>query len=155
MRSIFDNPVDPKSLDLASQLAEQIYALHQAASPYETQLSELSTLVGSPVTQFEVDSAFGSVNPRSFAFDLLVRSVAIPGEISRSEMLEMLQHLLQPKRGEVRDAFWLACLTRGTGDSRISDLIYWPGEYFKDGNNNRELSAEEILHLAEMGGRSN
>ena len=33
-------------------------------------------------------------------------------------------------------------------DPRISDLIHWPGEYFGDGDNSRELSPQDILDIA-------
>lgn len=154
MRSILESPVDPERLNLLSRLVERVYALHETAHSYENELVELGALAGSAVTPFQIDCAFGSASPRSFAHDLLVRSVVIPSDISRAEMLEMLQHLLQPKRGELRHGYWLACLARSTGDQRISDLIYWPGEYFKDGDNSRDMSAEAILRVAEASGRS-
>lgn len=138
---------------VASQIAEKIYAAHEAGQSYDQLLSEFGKLIGKPVTPFEVCSAFGSVNPQAFAHDLLLHSAEIPDDLSDSEMLDLIQHLLQPKRGELRSSFWLACLKQNTGDPRISDLIFWPGEYFGDGDNKRELSAEEILHTARAHGR--
>ena len=149
MRPILESPVNTELLALTTPLVEHIYALHEAGGSYDPLLSQLSQLVGTPVTQYEVCSGFGSVSPESFAYDLLVRSIVIPGNLSHPEMLELVQYLLQPEQEELRTGFWLACLTLNTGDPRFSDLIYWPGEYFKDGDNSRELSAEEILRTAQ------
>jgi hypothetical protein len=38
--------------------------------------------------------------------------------------------------------------TDGRGRGRLSDLIYWPGEYFGD-DNQRELTPEQILDIAQ------
>ena len=155
MRLILEHPVKPELLAQASQLVEQIYALHEAGRSYDQCLSGLSELVGKVVTPYQVCAAFGSVSPKSFAHDLLVDWTASPADLDRSEMLELLQRVLQPKRGELRSSYWLACLKQNTGDPRLSDLIYWPGEYFHDGDNSRELSAEEILRIALANGYSN
>jgi hypothetical protein len=148
MRPVLETPVNDELIAQTTRLTEHIYALHESGRPYDPLLAELTALVGSVVTPFDVDSAFGSVSPRSFAHDLHVRSLAIPDDLDRSEMLDLLNRVLNPKRGELRVPYWLACLARSTGDKKISDLIYWPGEYFQDGDNNRELSAEEILETA-------
>ena len=154
MRSILESTVKPEQLARITPLVEQIYALHEDGRSYDHLCTELSDLVGSGVTVFDVCSAFGSVDPQSFAHDLLVRAIAIPNDLVHSEMLELVELLLEPKRGELRTAYWLACLTQNTGDPRFSNLIYWPGEYFHDGDNSRELSAEEIIRIAQTSGSS-
>jgi hypothetical protein len=42
--------------------------------------------------------------------------------------------------------FWVLALN--IPDPRVSDLIFWPGEYFGDGDNRRELSAEQVVDIA-------
>jgi len=154
MRPLLETPVNDELIAQTTLLVEHIYALHESGLPYDPLLVELSAVVGSVVTLFDVCSAFGSVSPRSFAHDLHARSLAIPDDLDRSEMLDLLRQLLNPKRGELRTSFWLACLARSTGDKNISNLIYWPGEYFQDGDNSRELTAEEILDTALASGRT-
>jgi hypothetical protein len=154
MRPLLETPVNDELMARTTPLVEHIYALHEAGLPYGPLLAELAALVGTTATPFDVCSAFGSVSPQSFVHDLHARSIAIPDDLDRSEMLELLHHVLDPKRGELRLSFWLACLARSTGDKNISGLIYWPGEYFQDGDNSRVLSAEEILNTALANGRT-
>jgi hypothetical protein len=152
MRSVLESPVDPEAMALATQVVERIYAAHEAGHTYDESLAMLGKLVGKSVMPHQVHMAFGSVSPQSFAHDLLLHSAQIPSDLSDSEMLELLQHVLRPSRGELRTSFWLACIKENTGDPRVSDLIYWPGEYFGDGDNRRTLSAHEILQTAKAHG---
>ncbi len=70
-----------------------------------------------------------------------------PLELSRDEMLEIITRLCTAAGEEHELVFWIKLLERNL-DPRISDLIYWPGEYFGDGNNSRRMSPEEILETA-------
>jgi hypothetical protein len=44
--------------------------------------------------------------------------------------------------------FWLGLLEANLPDPRIADLLFWPGEYFGDGDNTRALSPEQVLTIA-------
>jgi hypothetical protein len=153
MRSVLESPVAPDQLARTTRLVEQIYGLHETGQPYQHLRAELGQLVGHDVTALDVHSAFGSVTPQEFAHSILARSVTIPSDLSHSEMLELFQCLVDPSEGELRTSFWLACLRENTGNSRISDLIYWPGEYFGDGDDSRELTPQEALRIAIADGR--
>ncbi|HEY0726196.1 MAG TPA: hypothetical protein VGD41_19910, partial [Pyrinomonadaceae bacterium] len=111
-------------------------------------LRALGRLTGRIVSSFEIDSAFGSVNANVFACDLLLDRNLIPSDLTREEMLELVEAICNPKGNLPYSAFWIECLKVNTGDDRISELIFWPGEYFGDGDNARELSSEEILETA-------
>jgi len=148
MRAAVENPVGPEQLARATQLAEQIYMLYEAGRDWDQTRADLSRIVGCVVATFDVHAAFGSVDPAGFAHDLLARSAVIPTDLSHVEMLELVQCLLEPRSGERRTSFWLACLAENTGNPKFSSLIYWPGSYFGDGDNSRELSAEEVLRIA-------
>lgn len=137
---------DPR-LPRAIALAAEIYRLHEAGRDYAPSLAALSALAERPISAFDVDSAFGSVRHETFARSLLVDWDHPPVDLTEAEMLELIERLLQPT-GELLPAYWLACLKANTGDERISDLIFWPGQYFGDGGNRRELSAAEILATA-------
>ncbi len=63
-------------------------------------------------------------------------------------MLEIIERLFEARHNEFQPSFWLMCLKKNTGDSNISDLLYWPGEYFGDGNNRRVMTADEVLQTA-------
>jgi len=69
-------------------------------------------------------------------------------DITREELLELIRRFSTPGYEEHELIFWLKLLEANVPDPRISDLIFWPGEYFGDGDNSRELSPEEILEIA-------
>jgi len=71
---------------------------------------------------------------------------------TKGEMLEMLQLIYEAKGTEFQIEYWVECLRLNTGDEYISDLIFWPDEYFWK-TIDKELSAEEILDEA-LGPRS-
>ncbi len=62
-------------------------------------------------------------------------------------MLEMLELICQAKGTEFQVEYWVECLRINTGDDRLSDLIFWPDEYFGKPVP-QDLSAEEILDVA-------
>lgn len=62
-------------------------------------------------------------------------------------MLEMLQLVCEAKGSEVQIEYWVQCLRVNTGDDRLSDLIFWPDDYFGKPTT-KELSAEDILEIA-------
>jgi hypothetical protein len=72
----------------------------------------------------------------------------LPG-ITREELLELIRRVAQADGEEHEIDFWLGLLAVNIPDPRISDLIFWPGEYFGDGDNSRALSPEQILEIAQ------
>jgi hypothetical protein len=68
-------------------------------------------------------------------------------------LLELIRRVSTAGAEEHEKIFWLGLLEANVPDKRISGLIFWPGEYFGDGNNSRELSPEEILDIALAAGR--
>ena len=134
-------------------LARDLYRLHGARVDYSHQLKELAALVGKEVTKSDVDAAFGSVDPETFAAGLFTSRVAIPTDLSFEEMLEVVESIYTGKAPESLASYWIRCLEANTGDAGISDLIFWPGEYFGDGNNRRRMSPREILETAIAAGR--
>jgi hypothetical protein len=118
-------------------------------------LQRLSALSGRSISKLSVLSAFGSVSPGTFAKRQLVAWDQLPTDITEGEMLEMIERICTVKCDELQTEYWLECLRANTGDANISDLIFWPGEYFRDGNNSRRLLPSEVLATAlRSGGRT-
>jgi hypothetical protein len=63
-------------------------------------------------------------------------------------MLEMVDLVCRVGGDEFQTRYWLECLRVNTGDENIVGLIYWPGDYFGDGNDRREMTPSEILATA-------
>ncbi len=151
---LFDPTATDPRLDRATQLAKNIYILFETANDYSSDLRELALLSGRPIHSFAVDAAFGSIRPETFAKKQLMNWQKLPADLTDAEMLEMAERIANVRGDEFQTEYWLACLSLNTGDERISDLFFWPGEYFGDGDNSRELSASEILAVAlKSGGR--
>jgi hypothetical protein len=154
MRPELLNPVRDKGrLDAAIAMAHELYALHESGRDYSKALPKFSEIVGQPVSVADVHGAFGSVNAESFAEDLLADRSAIPKDLSETEMLELVKRICSAEGTESQISYWLNCLEVNTGDERLSDLIFWPGEYFGDRNNSREPTPQEILRTAMANGR--
>lgn len=148
MRPHFFDPValNP-SLPAARKLARGIYGLHEGGANYTAELRQLGLLVGRIISLQEVMGAFGSVDPETFARKSLVDWHALPTDATEAEMLEMLQLICEAKGTEFQVEYWVECLRVNTGDERLSDLIFWPDQYFGKPTA-KDLSAEEILDVA-------
>lgn len=69
-------------------------------------------------------------------------------DVTRAELVEMARRVMASEGKEHENDYWLDMLAVNIPDSRISDLIYWPGEYFGDGDNFRELTPELVVEIA-------
>jgi hypothetical protein len=155
MRPELLNPVrDQRRLDAAIAMAQELYALHEAGRDYSTELDTFARFVGTPVSKFDLDGAFGSIDAGGFAESLLTDRSQVPKDLSEGEMVDLIERICKAKGTESQISYWLNCLKANTGDQRLSDLIFWPGEYFGDGYNSRKMSPQEILRTAMSNGRS-
>ena len=148
MRPHLFDPVAPNpALPAAQKLARDIYSLHEAGASYIAELRQLGLLVGRIISLQQVMGAFGSIDPETFAQKCLVDWHALPTDATEAEMLEMLQLVCEAKGTEFQIEYWVECLRVNTGDDRLSDLIFWPDDYFGKPTT-KNLSAEEILEVA-------
>ncbi|MDA8486796.1 hypothetical protein NNO07_27370 [Pseudomonas resinovorans] len=68
--------------------------------------------------------------------------------ITRSELAEMARRVMENDGPELAVDFWLSMLEVNIPDDRISDLIFWPNEYFGDPNYAEDLSPEQVIETA-------
>jgi hypothetical protein len=149
MRSHLLNPTKGNPhLNEAIALGREIYRLYEAAQDYSAHLKQLSLITGCPIDSFAVRSAFGSIAPETFARQLLVTWDRLPTDITEQEMLEMVERIFEANGSELQIQYWISCLRVSTGDDHVSDLIFWPGHYFRDGDNSRCMSPSEVLATA-------
>ena len=135
-------------LDEAIAVGREIYVRHEAGQDYTDSLTRLGLIAGRPIHSFAVHASFGSERPETFAKKQLISWDALPLEITEQEMLEMIERIWGAKGDEFQIGYWLACLRANTGDEKVSDLLFWPGAYFGDGNDDRDLSPSDILATA-------
>lgn len=130
-----------------------LYRLHEAGKDYTKQLRDLAAFVGQQLTKSDVRGAFGSIDAEMFAKQLLLKPEMIPADLNEAEMLHLIEQMKRGEGDEFQDWYWMKCLELNTRDERVSDLFYWPGEYFGDGDDTRDLTAKEILQTALASGR--
>lgn len=148
MRKCYSDPTASNSaLPQAERLAHKIYEQYEAGRDYSAELQQLGRLAGRIISLQQVMGAFGSINADTFARKCLVNWNALPTSATEDEMLEMIQLICDAKGTEFQVEYWVECLRVNTGDERISDLIFYPDEYFGKPID-KEFSAAELLNVA-------
>lgn len=148
MRPELRDPGDQGKLQQLLPLTESVFHLHEAGRGYTEELKRISRLLGRVVGQIDVLGAFGSIDADEFARRLAIDWHAIPTDLSEPELLELLDAICEVRGDQVHLEYWVRCLAVNTGDNRISDLIFWPEQYFGAGYDGRELTPAEMLEVA-------
>ena len=148
MRPELRDPGDQEKLQQLRPLTGAVFCLHEAGRDYTEELKKISGLLGRVVGQIDVHGSFGSIDGDEFARWLAIDWHAIPTDLSEPELLELLDAVCEVRGDQVQRDYWLRCLAVNTGDARISDIIFWPDEYFGAGYDGRELTSAEILEVA-------
>jgi hypothetical protein len=84
---------------------------------------------------------------------LATRSLPTIPDLSRDDVAAAFQRILDPHCPDHERCFLLNTLALNLSDPMISDLVYWPEEYFGDGNNARNMTATEMAD-ASLAGRA-
>jgi len=151
MRRDLSEPIAADLLKAAYPFAADAYARYEAGQDVSAPLQAISGLAQKSFGTIEAifTGAFGSVGPESFAQRALVDWSTVPKDLSRAEMLELFECIYSPRRGqEFLVEYWLHCLKVNTGNDRVSDLIFWPDQYFGSAYSGNEPSASEALEIA-------
>lgn len=149
MRPEIAEPVrDQQKLAELLPLAQEIYQLHEAGCHYAEQLKLVSRIAGRIVDVPMVKYAFGTGGPEYFARRLLIDWNRFPRDLTKEEMLELLEALSKAKGTQDRFEYWLKCIEASTGEPDLTNLIYWPDLYRNGEYATRELSDNEILEIA-------
>lgn len=148
MRPELRDPVDQDKLHQLLPLTTAVFDLHERGSDYVEELKQISRLLGRVVGQIDVLGAFGSTDADGFAMRLAIDWHDTPMDLSEPELLELLDAVCEARGNDDLIEYWVRCLALNTGDSRISDLIFWPADYFGAGYDGRELTPTEMLDVA-------
>ena len=153
MRPELAEPIrEQEKLRTLLPLAEEIYHLHEAGLPYTEQLKQVSRIAGRIVGVPEVKYAFGTYPSECFSRRLLTNWNSVPRDLSRQEMLDLLDAVCSANGSPDRCEYWMKCLEVNTGNSAISDLIYWTDQYCDGEYKGRNLSIAEMLDVALLHG---
>ena len=99
--------------------------------------------------EFEVfQGVYGAMNHDEFVRILLSSPYekVIP-DITYDELLEIITRVYNAQGSVSHTNFWISLLEKNLPDPRISELIYWPDQYFND-DQHSNLSPKEMLDIA-------
>jgi hypothetical protein len=136
------------------KLVRRVYRLIDAEKDCSEALARLGETVGKPLSSLELEGVAELIDPETYAFELIADSLPLPTDLSREEMLEMLERIVANADDPLHLGYWTRCLEINTGDKQISTLIQAPELYFGDPSKARRMSAQEILDTALAAGRN-
>jgi hypothetical protein len=145
---------ESKVARLAKLAAELDGAVYSSPQAWEDDLAKFNRLAGTDLPIEEFQGIYGGEDHDSWIRKVLAGPYVkqLP-DISRAELVELARRVMQDDGEEHETHFWLCMLEENLPDPRVSDLIYWPGEYFGDGDNSRVLTPEQVVDIAQARAR--
>ena len=143
----------PPALDepTVERLAELAAAIDGAAAgQWEDHLDEFNQTAGTTLTYDDFQGIYGGQDHDTWVRKVLSdpHLMRLP-DIQREELVELARRVMEEAGPEHEIDFWLGMLELNIPDPRISDLIYWPGEYFGDGVTvPAEMTPEQVIDTA-------
>jgi hypothetical protein len=141
-------PLDEARVARLARLAARIDGAHPGQ--WEEDLEEFNRGAGTNLAFADFQGVYGGQDHDTWVRSVLAEPFQKPiADITRDEFLELIRRVSAALGKEHEIAFWLGLLEANLPGRRISDLIFWPGDYFGDGDNSRELTPEQILDIAQ------
>ena len=69
-------------------------------------------------------------------------------DVTKCELIELARRVMECDGAEHDIDFWLSMLEINIPNERISDLIFWPDEYFIDVNYSKTLTPAQVIEVA-------
>lgn len=106
-------------------------------------LAEFNQLAGTSIPFSEFQGIYGAEEHIDYVRRVLTdrATEALPG-LERDALANMFAKILADPCDNAYLQYVFTTIKRTLGDNQISDLVFWPGEYFGDGDNQRELTPE-------------
>jgi hypothetical protein len=140
-------PLDEAKVAHLAELAATI----DGANPgqWEDELAEFNRGASTDLKFLDFQGIFGGQEHDCWVRKLLAEShqQRLP-DITRAELIELARRVAEADGTEHEIDFWLDMLVLNIPDPQVSDLIFWPGEYFGDGDNSREFTPEQVIEIA-------
>jgi hypothetical protein len=106
-------------------------------------LDEFNQLAGTDLPFSEFQGIYGAEEYVDFVRRLLTdRATGASPDLDRESLVAMFAKVLADPCDDAYVQYVFATIKKTYGDTQISDLVFWPGEYFGDGDNQRELTPE-------------
>lgn len=143
-----DENLNPPRLDetLVKQLADlasEIDGCHESLA--DELINKFNSLADTKLTHSDFQGIYGAEEHENYVRRLLTeKSTGANPELGKSELTEMFKRVLQDPTDDAYLAFVFSTIQKTFGDNQVSDLVFWPGIYFGDGDNGRDLTPEEM-----------
>ena len=106
-------------------------------------LDEFNQLAGTDIPFLEFQGIYGAEEHIDCVRRVLTdRATEASPDLRREGLIEMFAKVLDDPCDDPYLQYVFTTIKKTFGDMQISDLVFWPGEYFGDGNNQRQLTAE-------------
>ncbi|MHC8322414.1 hypothetical protein ACYZT4_17245 [Pseudomonas sp. GB2N2] len=69
-------------------------------------------------------------------------------DVTKQELVELARRVMEGDGADHEVEFWLTMLAINVPNERVSDLIFWPDEYFNDVSYSQTLSPEQVVEIA-------
>ena len=115
---------DALRLRRAIRAARDLYTRHEAGQPTREALEAFSRIVDGTVDAADLDGAFGLIDPDTFAKRHLLSPDAVPTDLDRDEMVELVERIMAADGGAFELEYWLVCVARSSGNPDIAELIF-------------------------------
>ena len=140
-------PIDEELVARLAPLAAKIDGAR--TGEWENALEEFNRLSPRPLAFNDFQGIYGAEDHDVYVRRFLAthNPPTIPN-LSRDDPASSFARILNPDCPDHEQWFLIDTLTQNLADSQISDLVYWPGEYFGDGDNAREMTATEMADAA-------
>ncbi len=143
-----NNAPVPPSLDESlvqrlAELASEIDGGHESIANELVQ--EFNSLAGTEVTYDEFQGIYGGEEHEDYVRRVLIRQLAtaVP-TLDRDQLTEMFTRITENPSDEAYLEFVFSTIEKTFGDAQVSDLVFWPEQYFADGDESREMTPVQM-----------
>ncbi|MEL7500799.1 MAG: hypothetical protein AAFN77_24615 [Planctomycetota bacterium] len=139
---------EPPSLDesLVQRLVElaiKIDGCHESVA--DKMVREFNELAGTEIPYAEFQGIYGGEEHENYVRRVLTAKLTAPDStIGREQLVEMFKRVSDNPSDDSYLEFAFSKIKKTFGDAQVSDLVFWPGHYFGDGDDSRELTPEQM-----------
>ena len=106
-------------------------------------LNEFNELAGTEIPFSEFQGIYCAEEHEDYVRRVLTEKVTVANlGLDRAGLVAMFERLLADTSDNGYLQYVFSTIEKTFGDDQVSDLVFWPGEYFGDGNDHRKLTPE-------------
>ena len=108
-------------------------------------MTEFNNLANTELTFEEFQGVYGGAGHQAFVRNILTeQQVTANSDLGREDLVKMFQVIIDEPENDSKLTKMFGTIEKTWPGSNPSDLVFWPGEYFGDGDDSRELTADEM-----------